>query len=120
MAAEIYHTATEYVSHALTFTRGGPTQVTSVGVHYATDPDTVPAVADFTPAQLIDGVTNPTDPLAQAGVVDVVALIGPEVGADLALTAGTYTCWVLIETQAVGDLPGEQIIRKTPDTLVVL
>lgn len=120
MAAEIYHTATEYVSHALTFARGGPTQVTSVGVHYATDPDTVPAVTDFTDAQLIDGVTDPSNPLAQANVVDVVALIGPEEGADLSLTAGVYTCWVLIETQAVGSLPGEQIIRKTPDTLTVL
>lgn len=120
MAAEIYHTATEYVSHALTFTRGGPTQVASVGVHYAIDPDAIPAVADFTTVQLIDGVADPSNPLAQAGVIDVVALVGPEVGADLALTAGVYTCWVLVSTTAVGSLPGEQIIRKTPDTLTVL
>lgn len=120
MAAQIYNTATEYVSHALTFTRGGPTQVASVGVHYATDANAVPAVGDFTTVQLIDGATNPNDPLAQAGVIDVVALIGPEVGADLALAAGVYTCWVLITTTAVGALPGEQIIRKTPDTLTVL
>jgi len=117
---DIYNTATEYTSNALTFTRGGPTQVTAVGVYHTTDVNYVPAVVDFTTVQLIDGVTNPTDPLAQDGVVDVVAQIGPAVGADVSLAAGTYYRWILIQTQAIGPRPGENIIRKAPDTLVVL
>lgn len=120
MAAELYNTATEYTSNEITFTRGGPTQVTAVGVYHTTDANTVPAVADFTTVQLIDGVASPDDPLAQAGVIDVVALIGPEVGADLALTPGTYHRWILVKTQPVGSRPGENIIRKAPDTITIL
>ncbi|MGW6296701.1 hypothetical protein [Streptomyces sp. NPDC055058] len=120
MAAEIYSTATEYTSNALTFTRGGPVQVAAVGVYHTTSADTVPAVADFTTVQLVDGVTSPDDPLAQDGVIDVVALIGPAEGADLALTPGTYYRWVLVQTHPVGARPGEDIIRRAPETLTVL
>lgn len=117
---ELYNTATEYTSNALTFTRGGPTQVTAVGVYHTTDANYIPAVADFTTVQLINGVTDPDNPLAQDGVIDVVAQIGPAVGADDALTPGTYHRWILVQTQAIGPRPGENIIRKAPDTLTVL
>ncbi len=119
MALELYSTATEYTSNQLTFTRGGPTQVTAVGVYHTTDLQEVPTVADFTTVQLVDGTAEPEGPLAQAGVIDVVALIGPAEGADLALTPGTYQRWVLVQTEGVGVRPGESIIRKA-DTITVL
>lgn len=120
MAVELYGTATEHTSTALTFTRGGPVQVAAVGVHHTTSPDTVPAVEGFTTVQLVDGVTSPDDPLAQDGVIDVVALIGPAVGADLALPPGTYYRWILVQTQPIGVRPGEDVIRQAPDTITVL
>ncbi|MFD4258250.1 hypothetical protein ACFWR9_11615 [Streptomyces sp. NPDC058534] len=119
MPVELYSTATEYTSNALTFTRGGPTQVTAVGVYHTTDLQEIPAVADFTTVQLVNGVADPDGPLAQDGVIDVVALIGPAVGADLALVAGTYQRWVLVQTEGVDTRPGESIIRKA-DMITVL
>jgi hypothetical protein len=116
---ELYNTATEYTFNELTFTRGGPTQVTAVGVYHTTDANYIPQVTDFTTVQLIDGASDPANPLAQGGVIDVVAQIGPAAGADLALAPGTYHRWVLVTTQAVGTRPGENIIRKAPDTLTV-
>ncbi|WND33940.1 hypothetical protein RI578_06385 [Streptomyces sp. BB1-1-1] len=119
MAVELYSTATEYTSNALTFTRGGPVNVTAVGVYHTTDLGEIPAVTDFTIVQLVNGVASPDGPLAQDGVIDVVALIGPAVGADLALTPGTYQRWVLVQTEGVDTRPGEDIIRKA-DTITVL
>jgi hypothetical protein len=116
--AELYNTATEYTSNAITFTRGGPQNVTAVGVYHNANPNIIPAVVDFTTVQLIDGVADPENPLAQEGVVDVVALIGPKVGADEALAAGDYQRWVLVQTEGVGAYPGEDIIRKV-DTLTI-
>lgn len=118
MPAELYSTATEYTSNALTFARGGAAQVTAVGVYHTTDLAEVPAVADFTTVQLVNGVADPDSPLAQDGVIDVVALVGPAAGADLALAPGTYQRWILVRTEGVGPRPGENIIRKA-DTITV-
>jgi hypothetical protein len=119
MAVELLSTATEYTSNALTFTRGGPQNVTAVGVYHTTDLEEIPTVGDFTTVQIIDGVSDPENPIAQEGVIDVVALIGPEVGADVALVPGTYQVWVLVQTEGVGGYPGESIIRQA-DVITVL
>ena len=75
----------------------------------------MPTIANFVTCTLADG----TDPLsthyalAVPGEIDVVALIGPKAGADLALAAGTWQRWILVRTAA------EDIIRKV-DTITVL
>ena len=110
--AEIFSSATEYLANALTINRGSVADITSVGVFHTTDPGVIPTVAQFTPVTLIDGVTNPTDPLAEAGVIDVLSLIGPRAG-DETLTAGDYQRYVLVVTAT------EDIIRRV-DTVTVL
>lgn len=100
--AELYSTATEYLANALTFTRGSVADVVSVGVYHTLDPLEVPAVADFIEVPLVQS----PDPLAEGSNIDVISLIGPGVGADLALTAGDWQRWVLVTTAT------ETIIRK--------
>lgn len=111
--AEIYRSATEYVANELTIVRGSVANIVTVGVYHDVDPGVIPTVAQFTTVTLIDGVANPSDPLAEAGKIDVLSSIGPKVGADLVLTPGTYQRWVLITTA------DEEIIRR-PDTLDIL
>lgn len=110
--AEIYRSATEYLANELTILRGSVADILTVGVHHAVDPNTIPAVADFIEVTLVDGVTNPSDPLAEAGKIDVLSLIGPRAG-DVTLTAGDYQRYVLVTTAS------EDIIRRV-DTVTVL
>lgn len=112
MPATIYSTSTEYLANQLTIVRGSVSDIVSVGVYHDVDPDAVPVVGDFTTVQLIDGVANPSDPLAEANKIDVLSLVGPKVGADLQLTPGTYHRFVLITTA------DEEIIRRI-DTVTV-
>ncbi|SET43687.1 hypothetical protein [Nonomuraea wenchangensis] len=110
--AEIFHTATEYVANAITITRGSVADIVSVGVYHTTDPNSVPSVEDFTSVTLVDGTAAEPDPLAEAGVIDVLSLIGPRNG-EVELTAGDYQRFVLITTAT------EDIIRKV-DVLTIL
>lgn len=109
--AEVYSTATEYVANAITITRGSVSDIVSVGVYHTLDPNEVPAVAEFTTVTLADGTEEPLPPLAEAGVIDVLSLIGPRNG-QVSLTAGDYQRFVLITTAT------EDIIRKV-DVLTV-
>lgn len=108
----IYRSGTEYVANALTFTRGSAADVVSVSVFHSEDPNDIPDVVDFTEVTLVDGVADPEDPLATAGVIDVLSLIGPRDG-QVTLTAGTYQRYVLVSTAT------EDIIRRV-DTLEIL
>ena len=115
MAVTLYSTGTEYTSNALTLIRGTAADITSVGVYHNVNPSTIPAVSDFITCTLADG-TDPLSvnyPLAVKGELDVVALIGPKVGADLALATGTWQRWILVQTVM------EDVIRKV-DTITVL
>ena len=100
--AELYSTATEYLANALTFTRGSLADVTSVGVYHTLDPLFVPADTDFTAVTVV----SPSDPLGDGVNIDVVSLVGPAVGADLALGVGDWQRWVMVKTAT------ETIIRK--------
>ncbi len=111
--AEIYNTGTEYVANALTITRGSVSDIVTVGVYHTTDPNTIPAVDDFTTVTLADGTADDPDPLAEDGVIDVLSLIGAREAADLALEAGDYQRFILVTTAT------EDIIRKV-DVLTVL
>lgn len=113
MAVQLFHTGTEYVANQVTLLRGEVGDIIAVGVYHDTDAGVVPEVTDFDVVTLVDGTAEPPDPLAEAGKIDVLSLIGPKVGADLALAAGTYQRWVLLQTAA------EDIIRR-PDTVTVL
>lgn len=107
--AELFHTATEFVANELTFIRGDPSLVTSVGVYHTTDPNEVPMSASFTTVTLVTGGA-----LAEAGKIDVLSLIGPKAGADLNLSVtGDYQRFVLVSTST------EDIIRKV-DVLEIL
>lgn len=112
MAVQLYAGATEYVANELSILRGTTADIVTVGVFHSTDPNVSPTVADFTTVQLVDGVANPGNPLAEAGKIDVLSLIGPRAG-DVALTAGDYQRFVLVSTAA------EDVIRKV-DTIEVL
>lgn len=117
MAITLYSTGTEYTSNAITLLRGTTASITNVGVYHNVNPATIPTVVEFTSVKLADG-TNPASPnyaLAIPGEIDVVALIGPKAGADLALAGGdiVYQRWVLVQTAA------EDLIRAT-DTVTVL
>lgn len=101
--ARIYADSTEYVANEITDLRGSPGDIISVGVYHTTGTET-PGVEDFTAATLVDGVADPDAPLAEAGVVDVLSLIGPRDG--IALAPGVYRRWVLVTTAA------EDIIRR--------
>lgn len=113
MAVTLYSTGTEYTSNAITLIRGTVADITSVGVYHNVDPATIPTIVNFITVTLADGTTNPPNPLAVVGEIDVVALIGPKAGADLVLAAGTWQRWILVRTAA------EDIIRKV-DTITVL
>lgn len=113
MSVTLYHTATEYTSNAISLLRGVISDITSVGVYHDTNPATIPAVAAFTLVYLADGTKKPPDPLAVAGEIDVVARIGPKIGADLALAAGVYQRWILVQTTS------QDMIRAV-DTVVIL
>lgn len=113
MAVELYSTATEYVANALTISRGTADDISAVGVYHTTDPDEIPEVDDFTAVTLVDGTGDTPDANSEAGVIDVLSLIGPKEGNDVQLAAGDYQRWVLIQTAA------EDIIRR-PDTITVL
>lgn len=106
--ARIYANATEYVSNQLKFDRGGPADVTGVGVFHSKDPDQIPDVSEFTSAALV----QPGDALADGDRVDVLSLIGPKEG-DITLEPGRYLRWVLVQTSS------EDIIRRT-DVLEVV
>lgn len=110
--AEIYSSATEYLANALTITRGTVADIVSVGVFHTSNPAIIPTVVDFTSVTLIDGVANPSDPLAEAGVIDILSLIGPRNG-DVVLVAGDYQRYTLVTTAT------EDIIRRI-DTVTVL
>lgn len=102
--ATLYHTGTEYTANEITLVRGVPANITSVGVYHDLDPDVIPEVDDFATVTLVDG-TSPGNPLADGEKVDVLALIGARVTADLTLAEGDYQRWVLLVTAA------EDIIR---------
>lgn len=112
MAAELYNTATEFVANALTLTRGTVSDLLVVGVYHTVNPAEIPTVAQFTEVTLVDGTVDPLPANAEEGVIDVLSLIGSKVGADLALAAGDYQRWVLVQTAQ------EDIIRR-PDTITV-
>ncbi|MGI5493893.1 hypothetical protein [Microtetraspora malaysiensis] len=108
--AEIFHTGTEYLANEITITRGTVSDITAVGVYHAINPNQIPAVGDFTMVTLADGTKTPPDPLAEAGKIDVLSLIGPRGGTTL--TPGDYQRYVLIQTAT------EDIIRRV-DVLTV-
>ncbi|MEU8196324.1 hypothetical protein AB0C10_21310 [Microbispora amethystogenes] len=110
--AQIYRSGTEYLANQVTITRGTIADITAVGVHHAINPNAIPDVDDFTMVQLVDGTAEPPDPLAEAGKVDVLSLIGPRDG-DVVLTPGDYQRYVLIQTAT------EDIIRRI-DVLTIL
>lgn len=107
-SVELAHTATQYLANALTFSRGGPSDVVSVGAYYGSDPNTVPEVADFTAGTLV----QPGDALAEGDLIDIVVLVGPRDG-DITLVAGDYQVWLLITTAK------EDVILKM-DTVTIL
>ncbi len=106
---QLYNTATEYLANSLTFARGSVDDVISVGVYHSIDPLFVPEEADFVTVLLVE----PGDPLAQDGLTDVLSLIGPGTGADLALTPGDWQRWVLVKTST------EVIIRKVDVVTII-
>jgi hypothetical protein len=108
----LYHTGTEYVANAITFTRGNVSDVVSVGVYHNTNPTTIPAVGDFTTCILVDGTVLPLPPLGETGFIDILSLIGPR-GSGITLTPGDYQRWCLISTAT------EDIIRMV-DTITIL
>lgn len=108
MVVQLYSTATEYLSNALTFTRGSYNDVVRVGVYHTQDPLEIPTEGNFNDAQLV----VPGDPLAQGDQVDVLSLIGPGPGAHDTLSPGDWQRWVLVQTVS------EVIIRRV-DTVVV-
>jgi hypothetical protein len=110
VAVEQYTMATEYTANELTITRGSSADIVYVGVYHNTNPNTKPALTDFTEVTLV----QPPDPLAEGTKVDVLSLIGPKAGADLALSVpGDYQRWVRVSTAT------EDIIRKV-DTITIL
>lgn len=109
MSVTLYDTETRYTFNQLTFQRGTVADVVRVGVYHNVDPDVIPALADFTTVDLVFA----PDPLAETGKIDIAALIGPNVPAHLALAAGVYQRWCLIETST------EKLIYKV-DTVTVL
>lgn len=103
--AEIYRTATEWLANEVTITRGSIGDITAVGVYHTANPNEVPAPGDFTIVRLVDGTADPLDPLAEAGKIDIVSLVGPR-GGDVTLAPGDYQRWVLVQTAT------EDIIRR--------
>jgi len=117
MAASLYSTATEYIANQITLARGQVSDILSVGIYVSTNPNTIPAVAQFTTVTLVDGTAASPPPLAVIGEIDVLTKVGPGgsgvSAGDLAtLTTGSYQVWILIKTAS------ENIIRKV-DTLTI-
>jgi hypothetical protein len=129
MAASLFANATEYITNAITLTRGTVSQITGVGIYVNTNPNQVPTVSQFTMVTLMDGTQASPPPLAIPGEIDVLTKVGAAVPAgpaqgtppsapaivagDLAtLTPGAYQVWILVRTSA------EAIIRKV-DTLTI-
>lgn len=112
MAVEIFSTSTEYIANEITISRGTVADITAVGVYHSEDPNSRPDVTDFTTVQLVDGTVPDPLPLADAGKIDVLSLVGPRDG-DVVLTPGDYQRFVLVQTAT------EDIIRKT-DTVTIL
>ncbi|NJP27118.1 hypothetical protein FLW53_23535 [Microbispora sp. SCL1-1] len=110
--AEMFHTGTEWLANTITITRGTVADITTVGVYHSLDPNVIPEVEDFTTVQLVDGTAPDPDPLAQAGLVEALSLIGPRNG-DLVLDPGDWQRFVLVQTAT------EDIIRKI-DVITVL
>lgn len=110
--ATLYHTGTEYTANEITLLRGNPASILTVGVYHTLDPDEIPEVADFVEVTLVDG-TSPGNPLADGQKIDVLALVGARVTADVTLSPGDYQRWVLLTTST------EDIIRR-PDVLEIL
>lgn len=97
MTEELYSTGTRYVAAAFDLTRGVPGDITGVGVKFHADPNHVPTAASFTTVLLVE----PGDPLADDSIapkLDILALVGPKAGADLALAAGDWQAFTLIQT----------------------
>lgn len=112
MAVQLYAGATEYVANELTILRGSTADIVTVGVFHSLDPNVSPLVTDFTTVTLVDGIANPGNPLAEAGKIDVLSLLGPRAG-DVQLTPGDYQRFILVSTAT------EDVIRKV-DTIEVL
>lgn len=112
MALEQYAGGTEDLANEVTLHRGNVADILTVGVYHSLNPNISPAVADFTTVQLVDGVTDPDDPLAEAGKIDILSLVGPRSG-DVELAAGDWQRFTLISTAR------EDIIRKI-DTVTIL
>lgn len=94
MPVSLWATETRYVANEITIVRGAVSDIVRVGVFHSIDPSEVPTPAEFTTVDLVD----PPDALAEGSKIDVLSLIGPDVPADLALAAGVWQRWVLIET----------------------
>lgn len=110
MAVEQYTMATEYTANELTLTRGLVSDIVYVGVYHNINPNTKPALTDFTQVTLVPG----SGALAEGTKIDVLSLIGPKVGAHLNLAApGDYQRWVRVSTAT------EDIIRKV-DVITIL
>lgn len=107
--AELYSTATEFLANSITITRGSASDITSVGVFHSLNPNEVPEPGDFTTVTLVE----PGDPLAEGANTDVLSLVGSKVGADLALAAGDWQRWILVQTAS------EDIVRRA-DVVTVL
>jgi hypothetical protein len=117
MSTTLFSTATEYTANQITLTRGTESQIVSVGVAMVSNPNTVPAVSDFTTVLLVGPVTTPTSPLLDGTKIDVVAKIGPGGGGVTAghfptLTPNDYQRWVLVTTA------DEHVIRR-PDVVTI-
>ena len=110
MPVEQFTMATEYIANEITLNRGSVSDIVTVSVYHNVNPNTKPALGDFTAVTLVDG----TGPLADGTKIDVLCLVGPKVGAHLNLsTPGDYQRWVKISTAT------EDIIRKVDVITIV-
>lgn len=94
MPASKWVPETKFFANQLTILRGTVNDIVRVGVFHSLNPAETPTPAQFTTVALVD----PPDPLAEGNRIDVLALIGPDVPADLDLGVGAWQHWVLIET----------------------
>lgn len=93
--ATIYGNATRFTANEITITRGTVADITAVGVFHTLDPEERPVVGDFDIVTLV----QPGDPLADGTKTDILANIGPKLGADLNLgTPGDYQRWGMVQT----------------------
>jgi hypothetical protein len=87
--------------------------VQTVGVYHTTNLAYIPVLTDFVTVTLADGTTDPPNPLAIPGEIDVVASIGPRGQVTTLSTPGDYQRFIYVKTAA------EDIIRKT-DVVTIL